>query len=177
MQSKVRSLVAPLLCAGLLTACGGGVSLVFGDFDDEFDDVFDTRPSGRSASLTVSAASENRFDGTYASADVWLSNVLRFSRAVPDTCRFRFAGLQQAGTGRLMDGEIRYLPVSGEPRTVFIWIEAFEFRHDGTTGVAVDFANNRVTFSGAVLVSTQSGAQITLAGTVPIRGDAKESGC
>jgi len=178
MHSMVRSLFAPALLAGLLSACGGGVSISFGFFDDDFVDHFDVRPSGRSGSLTVSAATDSRLNGVYANGDVWLSDVLRFSGSFPETCRFRFARLDQAGGTRSMEGEIRYLTGSGELRTVFVAIDGLEFRHDGPTGVAADFAGNRVTFSGAVLDSTHiAGQQITLTGMVPLRGETRPVGC
>jgi hypothetical protein len=179
MHAMVRSLFAPALVAGLLAACGGGVSISFGfDDDDDFFDRFDTRPSGRSGSLTVSAATDVRFNGVYSNADVWLSDVLRFSARLPETCRFRFARLDQAGTTRSMEGEIRYLAGSGEMRTTFVAIDGVEFRHDGTAAAATDLANNRITYSGAVLNSTQvAGQQITLTGTVPIRGETRPAGC
>jgi hypothetical protein len=180
MHSMVRSLLAPALVAGLLSACGGGVSLSFGFFEDDEDfiDRFDTRPSGRSGSLTVSAATDLRLNGVYSNADVWLSDVLRFSARLPETCRYRFARLDQAGTTRSMEGEIRYLAGSGEMRATFVAIDGLEFRHDGTAGATTDLAANRVTFSGAVLNSTRlAGQQITLTGTVPIRGETRPAGC
>ena len=168
----VRSLFAPVLVAGLLAACGGGISIGFFDDDhDDFFDRFDARPSGRSGSLTVSAATDTRLNGVYSNGDVWLSDVLRFSNRLPETCRFLFARLDQAGTARSMEGEIRYLAGSGEMHTTFVAIDGLEFRHDGTAGAATDLAANRVIFTGAVLTSTHiAGQQLTLTGTGQFRG-------
>jgi hypothetical protein len=49
---------------------------------------------------------------------------------------------------------------------------------DNSTGATVDRSNNVVTFSGALLNSTQgSGQTITLTGSVPIRSENKPEGC
>lgn len=183
MHVLVRSLL-PVLVAGMLAACGGGVSLGIGIgiFDDDFDDFphFHLAPSGRGASMTVGAATDTRLNGSYAHTDVELSEVLRISATDrhPETCRFQFDGLVQAGAGRVLGGEIRYLPGTAELRTAFIVIDHFEFRQDGSTNVTVDRAANVVNFNGAVLGSTHfAGEQITLTGSVPIRAEGKPEGC
>jgi hypothetical protein len=182
MHVLVRSLLLPAAVAGLLAACGGGVSLSIGVFDDDFDDSPDFRltSSGRSGALNVAAATDARLNGSYAHSDVLLSEVLRFSPTSrnPETCRFQFDGLVQATGGRILGGEIRYLPGTSELRTAFILIDDFEFRQDGSTGVVVDRGANVVTFNGAVLASRHtSGQQLTLTGTVPIRAEGKPADC
>jgi hypothetical protein len=177
MHSVVRSLLAPALCAVLLAACGGGISLSFGDGDDDFGEL-DPYPSGRSATLTVSDASHPPLDGTYSSANVMLGDVLRFfaTSRDPETCRFRFDDLRQSPGVARMEGEIRYLPGTSTLRTTFLFIDGAEYRLDGSAGASVDRDAGRVRYTGAVLQARDSLQQLTLDGTVPMRG-ARPSGC
>ena len=172
-------LPALALAAALLSSCGGGVSIGVGDFDD-FDD-FGFHPLfrlGRPASLEV-ASSEPLLAGTYSTSDVRVTDVLRFSAdgPEPETCRFRFDGLEQAGSRRPLDGEIRYLPDSNELRSTIVFIGGFEFRLDGTTGATVDRTSHQVVYSGATLPSTQGNGQtVTLTGAVPME-QGRPGGC
>ena len=177
MHSVVRSLLAPALCAALLAACGGAISIDIGGDDDDFADL-DPFPSGRSATLTVSDASLSPLDGTYSSANVMLSDVLFFfaTSRDPQTCRFRFDGLLQSPGDRRMDGEIRYLPGTSELRTTVLFIDGIEYRLDGSAAASVDRDTGRVRYDGAVLRAPGSMQQLTLAGTLPMRGS-RPSGC
>lgn len=177
MHSVVRSLLAPALCAGLLAACGGGISLGFSDGDDDFGEL-DPFPSGRTATLTVSDASLSPLDGTYRSANVMLSDVLLFfaTSRDPETCRFRFDGLLQSPGDRRMDGEIRYLPGTSRLRTTFVFIDGLEYRLEGSAGASVDRDTGRVSYVGAVLQARGTTQQLTLDGTLPLRGS-RPSGC
>lgn len=156
--------------AAVLSACGGGG----GDFKN------DPRSSGLSAALTVSAAGETSLNGLYSSSDVQLNDVEKFNPigGDPETCRSHFSGLVQTPGGRIMDGEIRYLPGTSLLRSTFVSINTVEFRLEGSTGGTVDRSTNVVTFSGAVFTSTQgTGRTITLTGAVPIRAANKPEGC
>lgn len=177
MHSVVRSLLAPALCAALLTACGGGISFSFGDGDDDFADL-DPFPSGRSATLTVSQASLPPLEGSYGSTNVMLSDVLLFfaTSRDPQTCRFRFDGLLQSPGDRRMDGEVRYLPGTSQLRTTFVFIDGIEYRLDGSAGASVDRDTGRVRYDAAVLRSPGSTQQVTLTGSLPLRGS-RPSGC
>lgn len=171
----MRSLKYPFLAmslAALLSACGGGDE---GAVVEEKD----PSPSGLSATMTVSAAGNADLNGIYSTNDVALNNVTKVNPigGDPETCRFRFSGLVQAVGGRQMDGDIRYIPGNVEVRTTFVSINTIEFRLEGSAGAAVDRANNRVVYTGAVLTSTQgTGQTITLNGAIPMRGDRPE-GC
>lgn len=177
MNLLPRPLVPALLLTAMLSACGGGASI--GDIgDDEF--FREPYSSGRPASVTVSAATETRFNGTYSAPDVRLGDLIGLGAtgSEPATCRFRFGGLQQAGNERVMDGEIRYLPDTSTVRTTIVVINSFEFRMDGGTTATVDRTANTVTFNGALLTNTQGFNQtVTLTGTVPVRASNKPPGC
>jgi hypothetical protein len=156
----------------LLAACGGGDE---GIIVEEHD----PSPSGMAASVTASAATDATLNGIYASSNINLNNVTKVNPigGEPETCRFRFSGLQQAGSNRLMDGDVRYLPGTNALRTTVISIATIEFRLLGTTGATVDKANNQVTFAGAIFTSTTgSGATITLTGSIPMLPNRPE-GC
>jgi hypothetical protein len=170
MQLRLSSCAAALVAASLLSACGGGG----GDFEN------DPRASGRPASLAVVASGDTQLSGAYATGDLQLNDVEKFNPigGDPETCRFRFSELPQAGTTRRMDGDVRYLPGTSALRVAFISIQAVEFRLDGTANATVDRANSRVVFDGAVLTSTQgTGRTITLTGTLPFRAENKPEGC
>lgn len=166
----VRTSLLAVTVAAVLSACGGGG----GDFKN------DPRSSGLSAALTVSAAGETSLNGLYSSSDVQLNDVEKFNPigGDPETCRSHFSGLVQTPGGRIMDGEIRYLPGTSLLRSTFVSINTVEFRLEGSTGGTVDRSTNVVTFSGAVFTSTQgTGRTITLTGAVPIRAANKPEGC
>ncbi len=170
MKFSLQSILSAVAVASLLAACGGGG----GDFRN------DTRSSGRSASLTVSAAGTVALNGVYSSTDVFLNDVEKINPigGDPETCRMRFSGLRQVGNTRTMDGDIRYIPGSTVVRTTFVSIDAVEFRLEQGPGVAVDRAGNMVNYTGAVLTSTQgTGQTITLIGSVPLRPENKPEGC
>jgi hypothetical protein len=168
----LSSSVLALSTVALLSACGGG-----GDV------FFDNEPhsSGRSGSVTVTAAGDPNLNGVYSSSDVQLNDVVKFNPigGDPETCRSRFSGLAQApGAQRLMDGDIRYLPGTTALQVTFVSINTIEFRLQGTQNATVDRANNVVTYAGAVLTSTQgSGQSITMTGTIPLRAENKPEGC
>jgi hypothetical protein len=169
MRIKSSS-IAVLSLGALLSACGGGG----GDFKNE------PRASGRSGALTVSAAGDANLNGVYAGADVQLNDVEKFNPVggEPETCRTHFAALVQTPGGRLMDGELRYLPGTSLLRSTFVAINTIEFKMDNSNGATVDRSNNVINFAGAVLTSTQgSGQSITLTGSVPIRAENKPEGC
>ena len=169
MRTAIHSLLA-LSFTALLAACGGGG----GDFKN------DPRSSGRSGALTVSAAGDASLNGLYASTDVLLNDVEKFNPigGDPETCRSQFSNLVQSPGGRVMDGQLRYLPGTNQLRVSFISINTIEFRLEGSTNATVDRANNVVNFAGAVLTSTQgTGQSITLNGSVPIRAENKPEGC
>jgi len=167
MRTLCKSAFTALAIAGLLSACGDG-----GDDDDP-------APTAINASVGVSAAGDAALNGTYSSNTIALSEVDKVNPigGDPETCRFRFSGLQQAGTSRLMDGDIRYIPGTNELRTTFVSIAGTEFRLQGTANAAVDHTNNEVDYTGATLVSTQgTGQTITLTGSIPMLGGRPE-GC
>ena len=157
---------ALLAVAAALSACGGG------DDDDPF-------PSALNAQVVISSGTEVALNGTYSSTTIALNEVEKFNPigGDPETCRFRFSGLQQTGSSRLMDGDIRYIPGTNELRTTFISINGTEFRLQGTAQAAVDKVNNEIDFTGATLTSTQgTGATVVLTGSIPMRGNRPE-GC
>ncbi|MBE7366452.1 hypothetical protein [Ramlibacter pallidus] len=179
MHLRGRPVILCLALAAVLSACGGGsVGVSVGDFDE--DDPFAFHPprsSGLPAAVTVSAATDPAFNGTYASANVWLSPVFRFG-GDPQTCRFRFAGLPQAGDQRVLEGEIRYLPGTAQLHRVQVVINGFDFRLAGTAGASVDRAGHLVTFDGAVLTGVEGTmGTLTLTGTIPLRAADKPVGC
>ncbi len=172
MTYQLRSVLSVLSVSVLLAACGGG---------DEGAIVNDSNPAptALSASVTVAASTNAVLNGVYSSNTIALNNVTKVNPigGDPETCRFRFSGLRQAGTTRTMDGDIRYIPGTNETRAVFVSIDTIEFRLTGTVGASVDRANSRVNFTNAVLGATQStGASINLTGSIPMLGNRPE-GC
>ncbi len=128
----------------------------------------------------VTAAGDTQLNGAYATTDLQLNDVLKFNPVGgdPETCRFHFSNLPQAGTARLMDGDLRFLPGTSALRLSFVSVSGIEFRLDGTANAAVDRVNNVVVFTGAVFTSTQGTARtLTLTGTLPYRGENKPEGC
>lgn len=164
MKNPSPLLLSLVAAAALLSACGGG--------NDD-----DPLPQPIPASLGVSNASLAAFNGTYASSNVSLTRVDLVSPVNADNvCTFKFSGLQQAGSPRLMSGDLRYVPFSNNVRTTFITIDGAEWQMSGSTNAFVDRANNRVTFNGSVFTGTngQNGT-ITLTGNVPMLGTRPES--
>jgi hypothetical protein len=157
----------------ILSACGGGDD--GGDFQNE------PRSSGQAASVVVSAAGDVLLNGPYTAADVSLNDVTKFNPigGDPETCRSRFSGLVQTGSTRRMDGDIRYIPGTNLVRTTFVSIDTIEFRLQGENpSQTIDRTNNRVTYTNAVLTSTNgNGRTLTLSGTIPVRAANKPEGC
>jgi len=170
---KALQATTAIAFAVLLSACGGGDEGVIVE-------EHDPSPSGLAASLTVGAASDAALNGIYASSNLNLNNVTKVNPigGDPETCRFKFNGLQQTAGGRLMDGDVRYTPGTTELRTTVISIAAAEFRLLGSTGAVVDKPNNRINFTGATFSSTAAGstATLTLTGALPMRPNRPE-GC
>ena len=168
-MKKIPLSLLVLGTAGLLAACGGS-------------DSGDPAPTPRGASVVVSGATDTSLNGTYSATTVSLNDVEKFNPigGEPETCRFRFSGLQQVGSTRLMDGDIRYIPGTTETRTTFVSINGNEFRLQGTTGAVVDKGSNEIDYNGAVLTSTLDvvGAKptIVLTGSIPMRTGRPE-GC
>jgi hypothetical protein len=95
----------------------------------------------------------------------------------PEVCSFRFAGLQQAGSSRLMDGDVRYLPGTNTVHVMFVSISGLEFNSRVRENAAVDRPNNEVDFVNKVLtVSSGTSGQIVVNGSIPLRGNRPE-GC
>lgn len=169
----------PLLSAALvlaLAAWGGGISVSIGDDDEDF--FADPRPSGRAASVQVTAASDASLDGTYAATDPWVGSVLRFSEVGPDSCEFSFQGLQRQspGGGRLMRGTVRYEAGSGEVLATVIFIGEVRYRAEG--GAVLDRGANAVDYPGVVFRTGGGlGESLTLSGAIPMRNDGKPHGC
>jgi hypothetical protein len=163
--------------AVLLSACGGG-SVSVGEFDD--GDVFALYPprsSNMPASVSIRAATDPAFDGTYSSTNVWLSPVFLFGDS-PETCRFQFAALPQAGDQRVLDGEVHYIAGSSEVHRVYAVINGFDFVLEGTAGATVDRGNNVLNLDGAVLRGFDgTTGSITLTGAIPLRGTDKPARC
>lgn len=176
-MKPASSIAAAFALAGLLSACGGGVT--FGDFDDE--DSRDNVPvaSNLPASVTVQGASDVQLNGTYSTPSTLLNEVWRYfaTGSHPETCRFRFGGLQQPGQNRVMSGEIWYLPESTTVHLATFSINGQEFDLQDTRAATADRAANQVVFQAATLRSTESVETITVDGTIPIRPDHKARGC
>lgn len=171
MRKAFPSAIAALTVAVVLSACGGG-----GDSDFVFEDE-DPTPSNRSGSVVVAGSTTAAINGTYASSTVSLNAVEKFDPigSDPELCRFRFDRLDQAGTDRRMNGDIRYQPGTPTVRVMFISINNTEYSLDEPTGASVDRANDEVDFAGARLTSG-SGDTISLTGSIPMR-DNRPEGC
>jgi hypothetical protein len=173
-MKKTQMSLAALAVAALLTACGGSDE---GIVVEEKDPT----PSGLAATATLSNATgaDVVLNGIYATSDVLLNNVTKVNPPGddPETCRFEFQGLVQAGSNRQLMGDVRYLPGTESLQQTFLGVEGTEFGLVGTTGGAVDRTNGRVTFTGAVFTSIQgTGRTITVNGVIPMRPDRPE-GC
>lgn len=173
MKQPVRLPVIAILLA--LAGCGGGLSISVGD--DDWDGYDDPRPSGRSASVEVGAATRGELNGTYATRDAWVGSVLRFD-AEPDSCRFRFDGLRQQGAGvaRVMRGDVHYLVDTGVLVVTRIAVGGEEFRADG--GGTLDRSADEVRYDGAIFRSTlRSGEVLTITGRIPLRDESRPHRC
>ena len=151
--------IALVASAALLAACGGGGN------DDS------PAPTAQSATATVSVATVTALNGIYSTGQVSLTGVEKTDPLNAGmVCSFRFAGLQQAGSSRLMSGDIRYDPLSANLRTTFVTIDTVEYVLSGSAGAAVDRANNRVVYTNAVFTGSNStGGALTLNATIPMR--------
>jgi hypothetical protein len=175
---RVAWLLACMFAATLLAACDDGLDVF--DTDDPFFGRF--LASGRPATLNVGGASDAGLNGSYASPDLRLTQVLWFwaRGGAPETCRFRFEGLQQAGSARAMHGEIRYQRETTKVRTAIVTVATREFRVDRDEMGRVDPAASAVVIDGAVLTATDgSGQVLTLRGSLPMRKGKKDKapGC
>lgn len=172
------SIVPGLALAALLSACGGGVS--FGDFHDDGDELRNVPyESNMPGEMTVARAVDVSLNATYRSSGVLLNNVWRFfaTGSHPETCRFRFGGLQHPTRNQVLSGEIWYLPKGSAVELATVSINGQEFDVQDTRAVTADPANNRVVFQDAQARSTQSVETITLNGTIPIRPGTRDPGC
>jgi hypothetical protein len=177
-RHPLRSRLAALLGAGCVSACGGGISIVFFSYGGGAD--LSLHPSGLPSSLTVGEAADASVNGAYTSGDTLLSDVILDSAGGddPGTCIFRFSGLQQAGGPRDLEGEIRYLPGTAVPSTTFIAIDGLRYQVDGGSLAVVDLAHDQVRYAGMVLPGiAPTPGHITLSGTVPMRDAARPAGC
>ena len=172
LYPMVRTFLAPLAAATLLTACGGGFVFI----DDDFEHPLS---SGRSGTVDVVSPQDTRFSGTYATDDVLLTRTLRFApRRGPATCRFRFGGLQLEGRNAFLSGEIRYRVNSSEVVTSFLAINGLEYRLDDSAAVVVNKATNRIRFQAATLANARNPTEtITVTGGVPYRAGNLPAGC
>lgn len=172
MRKLNASLLMLSLSAALLSACGGSDEGAIVEEDDP-------EPSTIAASVTVTAAGDPALNGIYATNGIYLNNVTKVNPfgGERETCRFKFTGPRNATTGRVMGGDIRYVPGANDLFVTFIDINSVEFKMDGSTGATVDRANNEIDFAGAVLTSTQgTGQSITLTGSIPMLPNRPE-GC
>jgi hypothetical protein len=159
----------------LLAGCGGGWKI-----DVDGDDDADPAPSGLSATLEVSAASDALLNGSYTTGDLDLGEVERSNEAdaAARVCRFRFDGLRQGS--RRLAGTVTYAPViatraAHEMRSNVVTIGSTDFTLQGGVGVAPVMASNKVLYANAVLTSA-GGATITLSGELPVRSG-RPTGC
>lgn len=170
MKRNFTAALAALSVSVLLAACGGNDNgFVFEDEDPE--------SSNLSGSLTIAGSSTAVFNGVYASNDVHLNQVEKVNPigGDPELCRFRFDNIVQAGSGRVMNGDVRYQPGNPNVRVMFIALNGDpEYALDDAVGT-VDRANDRIVFTAAPMTSG-NGDTIELSGTLPMR-DARPEGC
>lgn len=171
MSSSARALsVATVI---LLSACGGG--------SDEGVVVEEDEPerSFRSSTLAITGATDASLNGVYTTDNTFISDVVKVNPigGDPEVCKFRFNG-QTSASGRVIGGgDIRYIPGTNNLHVTFMGVGGTEFRMSGSTGAAVDRANNEIDYTGAVFTSTQTAGQtITVTGSVPMVGNRPE-GC
>ena len=161
---SVRFLASAAALGLLLAGCGGGSG--------------SPEPTPIGATLTVSAATSSGFNGVFTTSAINLADVVKVNPigSEPEVCSFRFSGLGNFA-GAMMDGDIRYLPGTNALHVVFVSINGFEFSARDTTNASVDRANNRINFASKLLTASSGVAStITLAGSVPMRGNRPE-GC
>lgn len=177
-MKKLHLSFAALAVAALLAACGGSDE---GIVVEERDPT----PTGLSATATVSGATDAdaAFNGIYSTSDVRLNNVTKVNPPGddPETCRFEFEGLVQAGSSRQLSGDVRYLPGTSSLQQTFIAVDSANYGLAGTENATVNrgtgTGSGSVTFNGATFTSTQgTGRTIRLTGTIPMRDDRPE-GC
>lgn len=159
MNLFVYKVLAPTAALGLVLAgCGGGS-------DIGPDDLVATL---RPASVVVSNASTPALNGTYSTASINLTQVVKVNPigAPAETCRFRFSGLQGPG-GVLMDGDVRYRPGTFVVETMFTSIATIEFSTSDGTNTAVDRPNNEIDLMAKVF-NPGTLSSITVTGSIPL---------
>lgn len=165
MNPLYKTLASSLALGVLLSACGGGSDA--------------PEPTPLNASLTVTGASDINLNGVYSTTALNLSAVEKRNPigGEPELCAFRFSGLGQVGSQRLLDGDVRYIPGTSELRVVFASISGVEFNSRSPAGATVDKAGNQVNFAAKLLnASSGNGAAISLSGSLPMRTGRPE-GC
>ena len=165
MNFVYKTLASSLVLGLLLSGCGGGSDA--------------PEPTPLNASLTVTGATDANLNGVYSTTALNLSAVEKNNPigGEPEVCAFRFSGLQQVGSQRTMDGDVRYIPGTNELRVVFASISGVEFVSRTTAAGAVDKPNNQVTFTAKPLTaSSGNGTAISLTGNLPMRTGRPE-GC
>ncbi|RZJ25180.1 MAG: hypothetical protein EOO54_07155 [Haliea sp.] len=165
MRSIYKTLASGLALGVLLSACGGGSD--------------SPEPTPLNASLTVSGSSDINLNGVYSTTALNISAVEKNNPigGDPEVCSFRFSGLGQAGSQRLMDGDIRYIPGTSELRVVFVSISGVEFNSRTPAAAVVDKAGNQVNFTAKPLsASSGNGSAIAISGSLPMRTGRPE-GC
>lgn len=161
---------SPLACTLvlLLAGCGGGEE--------------EPRPSGRSASLTVSAASDTSLNGLYTTSDVELGDVILDRDEDGEVCFFHFAGLPQEDGNLEMEGTVRYAATTsgsagGRLLSTEVFIDGSAYRLEGTANAGLELDEDRVRYTGALLISpAQTTRTLALTGELPMRGD-RPRGC
>jgi hypothetical protein len=168
-------------CAGLLAACGGGISLSFGDFDEP-------NPVDATALVTVTSATLAGQNGVYGGESFGLSVVDKVLDGGGFTCVFSFNNLSNlsrpAGSAGTLSGTISYrenartlsrLEVSINGGAVY----AASYAAGAPEDSRVDRDASRVTFSDKVLASTaalDTTSTLVVSGVLPMRGN-RPSGC
>jgi hypothetical protein len=149
-----------LAASTLLAACGGG-----GGNDES------PQPTSLTALAAVSSSTTASLNGNYSSSTVSLTGVEKIDPlSTSAVCSFRFAGVQQQGSARLMSGDIRYEPLNNNLRTTFIRIDGAEYLLSGSAGAAVDRSLNMVFYKDALFTgSSGTVGSLVLSASIPMR--------
>ncbi|MDB5751112.1 MAG: hypothetical protein JWP65_1533 [Ramlibacter sp.] len=172
MKRSFPSVFAAVTAAVMLAACGGSG----GDSDFVFEDE-NPEASNRSGSVAVAGSATAALNGVYASNNVFLNAVEKVNPigSDPELCRFRFSRLEQAGTARVISGDVRYQPGTPTIRVMFIAINNVDYSLVEPAGT-VDRVNDEIDLAGARFSTGAGGDTITLTGSIPMR-DNRPQGC
>ena len=164
-MNKLTPVLAAIVAASLLSACGGG--------DD------DPAPTPQDSLVTISAATDAGLTGAYSTTTTGLSDVEKTNPTdAPQFCSYRFDSLSKTGASSvLLSGRVAYNVNQDLVNNFKVTVGNVTYGSGSTAGTNVNKAGNQVTVTNKVLTSESDGVStITVTARVPMRGN-RPDGC